>query len=344
MARRTQRVRDIDSEDQSFAPYNSHKHKIGGASASTAANWKLTSYCIHHLQAFFSSLGRIWQNPFSSLMTISVIGIALALPGGLHVILKNIQNISTGWENAAQISLFLKTGIAVQQAKKLQASLEAMPEISSVQYLSPDDALEEFRKLSGFGEALDALNENPLPTLLIVQPSTTFSAPAQVGNLVERLRGYDEVDLAQLDMEWIKRLYAFMEIGKRGVLVLAALLALAVLLIVGNTIRLAIQNKRDEIEVQKLIGATNAFIRRPFLYSGIWHGLLGAIIAWLLIAISLWMLNGPVQRLSLLYDSNFELGSLGGPASLTLLATGIILGLLGAWAAVGKHLQEIEPG
>jgi cell division transport system permease protein len=135
-----------------------------------------------------------------------------------------------------------------------------------------------------------------------------------------------------------------MEIGRRGVLVLAAVLALAVLLIVGNTIRLAIQNKHDEIEVQKLIGATDAFIRRPFLYSGIWHGLLGAIIAWILVAISLWLLNGPVQRLSLLYDSNFELGSLGMSASLTLLTSGILLGLLGAWAAVGRHLREIEPG
>jgi len=344
MSRRTHRARVNDSEEQSFAPLNSHKLKAGGASASIAANRHLTAYFVHHFQAFFYSLGRIWQNPFSSLMTISVIGIALALPSGLHVVLKNIQGISAGWENAAQISLFLKAGIAEDQAKKLQTSLEAMPEISSVKYLSPDDALEEFRKLSGFGDALNALDENPLPTLLIVRPSSKFSAPAQVGSLLARLRNHDEIDLAQLDMEWIKRLYALMEIGKRGVLVLAALLALAVLLIVGNTIRLAIQNKRDEIEVQKLIGATDAFIRRPFLYSGIWHGLLGAIIAWLLVVISLWLLNGPVQRLSLLYDSNFELGSLGLSASFTLLTTGLLLGLLGAWAAVGKHLREIEPG
>lgn len=304
----------------------------------------IRSYVVHHLQAFFSSLGRMWQNPFSSFMTIAVIGIALALPSGLHVILKNIQGISAGWEDAAQISLFLKAGTAEAQAKKLVTSLEALPEISSVKYLSPDDALEEFKNLSGFGDALNALDENPLPTLLIVQPATDFSSPAQIGGLLDRLRSYSEVDLAQLDMEWIKRLYALMEIGRRGVLVLAAVLALAVLLIVGNTIRLAIQNKHEEIEVQKLIGATDAFIRRPFLYSGIWHGLLGAIIAWILVAISLWLLNGPVQRLSLLYDSNFELGSLGLSASLTLLITGVLLGLLGAWAAVGRHLREIEPG
>ena len=341
---RAQRIRAIDHEEQSFAPLISHKLKAGGASARISAGINPVSYFVHHLQAFFYSLGTIWRNPFSSLMTIAVIGIALALPSGLHVILKNVQGISAGWENAAQISLFLKTGIAEEQARKMVTSLEAMPEITSVKYLSPADALEEFRHLSGFGDALNALDENPLPSLLIVQPATEFTAPAQVGRLLDRLRDFNEVDMAQLDMEWIKRLYALMEIGKRGVMVLGALLALAVLLIIGNTIRLAIQNKRDEIEVQKLIGATDAFIRRPFLYSGIWHGFLGAIIAWLLVAISLWLLNGPVQRLSLLYDSNFELGVLGLTASATLLAAGAILGLLGAWAAVGKHLREIEPG
>ena len=309
-----------------------------------SAGVTLGSYFISHLQSFFYSLGSMWRNPFSTFMTIAVIGIALALPSGLHVILKNVQGISTGWENAAQISLFLKTGVTEEKARNLRESLAAMPEIVSVKYLSPDDALNEFRQSSGFGDALNALDENPLPILLIVQPATEFTAPAQVGSLLDRLRGNSEVDMAQLDMEWIKRLYALMEIGKRGVLVLAALLALAVLLIVGNTIRLAIQNKRDEIEVQKLIGATDAFIRRPFLYSGIWHGFLGAIIAWLLVAISLWLLNGPVQRLSILYNSNFELGSLGLSASATLMMAGIMLGLLGAWAAVGKHLREIEPG
>jgi len=337
-------TRSMENEEQSFAPLISHRIKTGGASARAVAGVTIRSYFVHHLQAFFYSLGSMWRNPLSSFMTVAVIGIALALPSGLHVILKNVQGISSGWENAAQISLFLKRGITEEKAKKLVENLAAMPEIVSVKYLSPDDALKEFRQSSGFGDALNVLDENPLPTLLIVQPSTEFTAPAQVGNLLDRLRDHGEVDMAQLDMEWIKRLYALMEIGKRGVLVLAALLALAVLLIVGNTIRLAIQSKRDEIEVQKLIGATDAFIRRPFLYSGVWHGFLGAIIAWLLVVISLWLLNGPVQRLSILYDSNFELGSLGVSASATLLAAGIMLGLLGAWAAVGKHLREIEPG
>ena len=344
MSQRLQRTGAIRRDEQSIAPLISHKARIGGASTRIPGAMMLTSYFMLHLQALVFSLGRMWRNPFSSFMTIAVIGIALALPSGLHVILRNVQGISSGWENAAQISLFLKTEVADEQALNLARELEAMPEISSVKFLSSADALDEFRHLSGFGEALNALDENPLPSLLIVQPASEFSAPARVGHLLDRLRSNNEVDIAQLDMEWIKRLYALMEIGRRGVLVLAALLAMAVLLIVGNTIRLAIQNRRDEIEVQKLIGATDAFIRRPFLYSGVWHGVLGSLIAWMLVAISLWLLNGPVHRLSMLYDSNFELGSLGFGPSVLLLTAGMLLGLLGAWAAVGKHLREIEPG
>jgi len=341
---RAKRTKVVDSTEQSFVGLKSYKTKTGGASARASSSSSVGSYFAHHLQVSINSLGRMRENPFSSFLTVAVIGIALALPSGLHVILKNVQGISAGWENAAQVSLFLKAGINEDKAMRLASRLEAMPEIAGVKYMSPNDALEEFRQLSGFGDALNALDENPLPALLIVQPVTEYTAPAQIGNLLDRLRGYSEVDMAQLNMEWVKRLYALMEIGKRGVLVLAALLALAVLLIVGNTIRLAIQNKRDEIEVQILIGATDAFIRRPFLYSGIWHGLLGAIIAWLLVAISLWLLNAPVRRLSVLYNSNFELGSLGLPASAILLVSGVLLGLMGAWVAVGKHLREIEPG
>lgn len=344
MFSRAKRAKAVDSTGQSFADLKSIKTKAGGASASVSGGSSIESYFAHHLRVFINSLGRMRENPFSSFLTVAVIGIALALPSGLHVILKNVQGISAGWENAAQISLFLKAGINEDNARRLASRLEAMPEIAGVKYMSPNDALEEFRQLSGFGDALNALDENPLPALLIVQPVAGYMEPAQIGNLLDRLRGYSEVDMAQLDMEWVKRLYALMEIGKRGVLVLAALLALAVLLIVGNTIRLAIQNKRDEIEVQILIGATDAFIRRPFLYSGIWHGLLGAIIAWLLVAISLWLLNAPVRRLSVLYNSNFELGSLGLSASAILLVSGVLLGLMGAWVAVGKHLREIEPG
>ncbi|MGE0370488.1 MAG: permease-like cell division protein FtsX [Gammaproteobacteria bacterium] len=301
------------------------------------------AYGEHHLQSLLDSLGRLTRNPVASAMTVAVIGIALALPTGLHVVLKNVQAVSTGWEDAAQISLFLRKNLREERLQKLVAELTAMPEVAVVTYVSPDEALEEFQRMSGFGEAVDALQQNPLPGVLIVQPSLTASAPAAVEGLLNRLRIHPDIEFAQLDMEWVKRLYAMMEIAKRGVAVLASVLALAVLLIVGNTIRLAIQNRRDEIEVQKLIGATDAFIRRPFLYSGFWHGLLGAMIAWLLVNVSLWVLSAPVERLSALYDSRFELGGLGLEATFYLMLFGVLLGFIGAWLAVDRHLRTIEP-
>ncbi len=300
-------------------------------------------YLKGHFQALFLSLGRVSRNPLSSLMTIAVIGIALALPAGLHVALKNVQGVSAGWEEAVQISLFLKQGVEDVEVEQVVAQLRMMPSIEAVVRVTPQQALAEFRQYSGFGEALDVLDENPLPNVLLVRPTPAASEPLIVEPLLHQLRGLPAVEMAQLDMEWLKRLYAIMAIGERAVLVLAALLALAVLLIVGNTIRLAIQNRRDEIEVQKLIGATDAFIQRPFLYSGLWHGVLGALMAWLLVTLSLWLLHTPVQQLSLLYNSNFTLGSLQPIAVLVVLATGGLLGLLGAWLAVGRHLRDIEP-
>jgi cell division transport system permease protein len=317
--------------------------KRGASTAGGGVFDRLHAYGIAHLQALFFSLGRISHSPVSSLMTIAVIAIALAMPSGLHVLLKNFQGVSAGWDNAAQISLFLKQDADKAMVEQLDARLQAMVEIDNVSIIAPDQALAEFRRLSDFGDALKALDDNPFPTVVLVQPTMAYSAPAAVESLLIRLRGLPEVEVAQLDMEWVERWYALMEIGKRAVVILAILLALAVLLIIGNTIRLAIQSRRDEIEVQKLIGATDAFIRRPFLYSGFWHGLLGALLAWILVNVSLILLHGPVQRLSLLYDGHFKLQSLTFGTSVLLLLIGMLLGYGGARLAVGRHLRDIEP-
>ena len=304
---------------------------------------RVDAYFTHHLWVLVSSLGQLWRTPLSTLMTAAVIGIALALPAGLHVLLQNVQQLSTGWEGTAQISLFLKQDVPESRAKALADTVRGWEEVDDVRYISREQALAEFRELSGFGDALDSLDENPLPTVLVIRPAATHTDPAHMELLLGRLRGLEAVDLAQLDMEWIRRLNALIEVGKRGVLVLAALLALAILLVVGNTIRLTIFNRRQEIVVTKLIGATNAFIRRPFLYTGFWYGLMGAIIAWLLVGSLLGLLSGPVSRLSLLYNSGFSLGGLDLMTSATLLGVGILLGLTGSWLAVGRHLQSIEP-
>ncbi len=303
----------------------------------------LRVYLLRHLQVFFYSLGVLSRNPFATFMTAAVIGIALALPSGLHVVLNNAQQLSGGWDGAAQISLFLKRGVKDAEAKRLARQIQKLPEVASVDYISRQEALQEFQRFSGFGDALKALNNNPLPSVLVVRPTSSASTPAATEDLVQRLQDYPPVDIAQLDMQWVKRLYVIMELVRRGVVVLAALLALAVLLVVGNTIRLAIQNRRDEIVVMKLIGGTDAFIRRPFLYTGFWYGLFGGIIAWLLVSLSLAILSDPVERLTGLYQSQFKLTGLETTTTGMLIGLSILLGLAGSWLAVGRHLRDIEP-
>lgn len=298
-----------------------------------------------HAQVLVSSLGRLYRTPLSSLMTTAVIAIALALPSGLLVILDNLQRLNTAWDGTSSVSLFLKQSIGEAQADRLAGDLRGWPSIASVQVIDRAQALEEFRELSGFGEALQALDSNPLPHVLEIRAAASAATdPDQaLATLVDELGRLPEVELAQLDLQWVKRFAALMEIGRRGILVVGALLGLAVLLIVGNTIRLDIQNRRDEIEISKLIGATDTFIRRPFLYTGLWYGLLGALLAWFLVSIGFWLVDTPVRRLAGLYDSGFLLSTLSWSGVGLLLITGVTLGLAGSWVAVGRHLDAIEP-
>lgn len=303
----------------------------------------IASYFIRHAQVFFYSLGQLWRAPISTLMTCMVIGIALALPTGLHTLLKNAQQLSGGWESTAQISVFLKKNIQESQAKKLKRDIESWDNVIAVTYISRSQALKEFQQLSGFGNALQALTSNPLPSVLIIKPNLTQDNEAATQTLLNKLRYLKQTDKAQLDMQWVRRLYAIMNIIERGVVILGGLLALAVLLVVGNTIRLAIQNRREEIVVMKLIGATDAFIRRPFLYTGYWYGLFGGIIAWLLVSFALFSISSPIEKLTALYQNQFELANVSFSTTMTLLAVSILLGLIGSWIAVGRHIKEIEP-
>lgn len=304
----------------------------------------IKSYFIRHAQVFFYSLGQLSRTPVATLMTCMVIGIALALPTGLHTLLNNAQQLSGGWENTAQISVFLKKNVTESQAMKIKSDIQRWPNVVSIHYISREQALKEFQNLSGFGDALKALNANPLPSVLIVKPELTTTTNEQTTEkLLSRLRQLRQTDKAQLDMQWVRRLYAIMNIIERGVQILGFLLALAVLLVVGNTIRLAIQNRRKEIVVMKLIGGTDAFIRRPFLYTGFWYGLFGGLIAWLLVSFTILSISNPVEKLTTLYQNQFELNNISFTTTLLLLLISILLGLAGSWFAVGRHLREIEP-
>lgn len=302
----------------------------------------LRNYARLHAQVALASLGRLYRTPFSSLLTTAVIAIALSLPSGLLVLLDNLQRLNASWEGSSSISLFLKQSVGDARADTLAQELRDWPGIATVKSIHRDQALEEFREFSGFGEALDSLEENPLPSVLEVHPKTD-GTDQDIETLLDELGRLPEVELAQLDMQWVRRLNVLMDIGRRGILVVGALLGLAVLLIVGNTIRLDIQNRREEIEVSKLIGGTDAFIRRPFLYSGLWYGLFGAMLAWIVVTLGFWLIDAPARRLAGLYDSSFLLSGLSWSGSGLLLLAGIGLGLAGSWLAVGRHLSAIEP-
>ncbi len=299
-------------------------------------------YLERHLQVLIHALGRLSRTPLSTLMTTAVIGIALALPAGLYLLVDHARALGGEWRETTRISLFLKEEVTDEQARRLRERLVSDVEVEETAYISPEQALEEFRELSGFGEVLDALDRNPLPGVVTVQPAANLS-PEAIQSLRERLQEVPEVELAQLDMEWVRRLYTLLDILQRGILTVAVLLALAVLLIVGNTIRLDIESRREEIVITKLIGGTDGFIRRPFLYTGFWYGLGGAVIALLLVNLSLALLQGPVEHLAGLYGSDFRLGFTSPEMVLTVLGIGVALGLLGALLAVGRHLHAIEP-
>ena len=304
---------------------------------------RLVTYLLRHAQVFFYSLGQIARTPFSSLLTIAVIGIALALPLGLYQLLTNLETVSAGWEGPGQISLFLRRDSDEKSTRALQKKINALPTVSKVEYIPADAALAEFKRLSGFGEALEALSRNPLPPVLVVHPSPARIEPDVLEKLRRELANFTEVEVAQLDLEWVRRLQALLALARRAVLLLTALLGLAVTLIVGNTIRLAVLNRREEISIIKLVGGTRAFIRRPFLYAGLQQGLLGALIALLLVQLSLSFLAPPVADLAILYGSSFKLSGLTLSAGCRLLIIGAALGWTGSWIAVNRHLRAADP-
>lgn len=303
----------------------------------------MKNYVLRHLQVLFATLGQLARTPVATLMTVAVIGITLALPAGLYVLLDNARQASGGWDRGAQVSLFLKSSVQDAQAQALLARLRRLPAVAEAQFISREAALDEFKRLSGFGDALETLASNPLPAVVVIRPAAAHSDASALEALVADLRREPAVDLAQVDLEWVQRLQLLLVIAQRGVLLLAVLLGLAVLLIIGNTIRLAVLNRREEIEIIKLIGGTDAFIRRPFLYAGVLQGLLGGTLAWLLIHASLVLLSGPIGELSALYGSTYTLSGLPGKASALLLLASGSLGWIGSRLAVGRHLRAIEP-
>ena len=275
-------------------------------------------------------------------MTIAVIGITLTLPSGFYLLLKNIQSISGDLRGSTQITLYLNMDLSVDSARKFNKELLNRQDITSTIFIPRTQALLDFKKNSGFGKSLDHLKSNPLPHAIVVQPpagTDTFS----IKTLLSQLEILPQVDIAKLDTEWLEKLFTILEIAKRTVIIISLLFSFAVLLIIGNTIRLDIQSRYQEIIVTKLIGATNAFIRRPFLYSGVWYGLFGGLLSWLIVELSLIALSGPISTLNLLYQSQYNLITFSFSDFIIIISASTLLGLAGSWLAVARHLNDIEP-
>ncbi len=296
-----------------------------------------------HVQTLVGSLGRLWQQPFATMLTIVVIGIALALPACLHVLVQNVRVASGGWNSALDISVYMKPNASLDQAKRAAERIRQRRDVDEVTLIEADVALAEFRRNSGFGAALDALKNNPLPHALVVRPDAEYREAGRVQALSNELKKIDGVDIVQLDTEWVSRFNAILDVIRRGVFLAAVLFALGILVIIGNTIRLDIENRRGEIEVTKLVGGSDAFVRRPFLYNGVWYGLAGGLTAGLIVATVVAVLSAPVQRIAGLYGSQFELQGVGIAGWIALLLGGALLGWLGSFIVATRELREIEP-
>lgn len=295
----------------------------------------------HHSQSAADSLARVLAQPAASVFTWLVIGVALALPSGLWVVLDNIDRVGGNFASPASLSLFLTMDVDEPAARRLAAELAARPAIRGVVFRSREQALKEFVAESDLADLAAGLPDNPLPHVLILDPATDDGQSLAL--LAGELAALPAIDEVVLDTLWLQRLQSIMALGRRGVQLLAGLLVAAVVLVLGNTIRLAIEARRDEIVIIKLVGGSNAFVRRPLLYTGMWFGLGGGIIAALLVAGGTALLRAPVATLATSYGSSFRIAGLGLIDSLQLVMLGAFLGLAGAWLAAMRHLREIEP-
>jgi len=304
---------------------------------------RLRAYARDHARVLLFSLGKLYRTPFATAMTVLMIAVALALPTCLYVLLNNLQTVSQEWGDTGQITLFLHGNATQQQIDEVKNQLENNSQIENVAYISAKQALEEFKQRSEFNELIDGLPSNPLPPSLIVTPSDETKQSSNLNKLAAQFKKLPHVEQVQLDMQWLQRLQSITEIIRRAILAIGLMLGLSVLLVVGNSIRLDIENRREEIEVTKLIGATDRFIRRPFLYGGMWFGLLGGVLALLLVFIVLLLIRQPAQELVTLYNSEFQLILPSFSQSIALLLSSIFLGLFGSWLAVNRRISKIQP-
>jgi cell division transport system permease protein len=303
----------------------------------------LATWCARHLHALLSSLGRLTREPFATILTVLVMALALALPLGLDVLVRNARSATGDFSDAVGLSAYLRRDVAADKARQLADSARQRPGVAQVTLVTAAEGLRQFREQSGFAAAIDALGDNPLPHLLAVRPSPDHASTAAVEELRRYLASWPEVEMVQVDSDWVRRFNAILGTLRRTLLVTIVLLGGGVIAVVGNTIRLEILNRRPEIEVTRLVGGSRGFVRRPFLYTGALYGLLAGLLGWIIVALAMRALLAPAVELARAYGSPFLLS---GPSLRELgwmLLAGVGLGWIGAWIAAGRQLSRIEP-
>ena len=303
---------------------------------------KLRAYRDLHAHALFSSLGRLVAARLNAVLTIIVLSISISLACGFYLLVENAEQLTSDLETSNQISLFLRDDVSLASATRLANGIKLDPSVQAVKIITKEQALKEFEEFSGFGEAIKALEKNPLPIVLQVIPKNSLEEGQNIETLVENFKQAGEVDFAQLDMQWVKRLQLMIEVAHVSVVLLGILLSLAVLFITGNTIRLELHTRKDEIVIAKLVGATNSFVQRPFLYSGFWIGFCSGVSAWFIVTIMMLILKQPVEKLSMLYNSSFHLQFMGFFETLALILLSSTLGVVGSWVVVRLQLQQMK--
>lgn len=331
--------------DKQQKPSDKRPAKTASGAARSRRNWRhpLRSWLGSHRDSARMALRRIRDYPFSTAMIVLVMTIVLALPVGLGVLINQVERLGIDWQRAAQLSVYLKTDIDADAAKALRQEVAAIDGVAEAQLLDRELALVEFQQHSGLGDALQQLSSNPLPDVILVLPASIEAGVASLQPLRNRLAELPGVDDVQIDLLWLERLTSILAMLERFTGGLAVVLVLALIMVMTNTIRLAIESRRNEILVIKLVGGTDAFVRRPFLYIGVLYGLLAGVLAWVLLALGLGWLNVAVREVAALYQSEFTLAAMPLQDGLMLVAGSMLLGVLSSWLAVGRHAREIEP-
>ncbi|MBN8446288.1 MAG: permease-like cell division protein FtsX [Gammaproteobacteria bacterium] len=314
---------------------------VGATTVKLTRREKLWRAVATHARQAVSSLGELWRTPVWAFVTVAVLGVSMTLPATLHLLVKNIQQVSRSYDQSFEISLFLKNEATPTDIASFVTILQGDPQVAKVRLIDKAAAMAEFKQQSGFGEAIRFLDQNPLPDVLVVTPKENLPSAAE--DLLQKLEKERFVDLAKLDISWLERLAALMALMQQAVYTIAVLLLCAALLVIGNTIRLLIMDKKAEIEVMKLVGATDAFIQRPFLYTGVWLGIFGGFLAFLVIEFMILWLRAAIAKVTQLYQSDFVINSLSLAEFGVLMAIGTGLGLFGSYLAVRSHIKAIEP-